>query len=401
MLARRASVKVKYKGIDITSDIEKDLESFSYTDNASGNADDINFNLKDDHLHWINKWFPEKGDSIDAKIITHDWRFEGDKQVLPCGRFFLDQPEYSGRPRTLTLKAISTPTNNNFTTTERSKTWRNITVRSISQDIAKRAGLDLFWDSPKNPKLDTEEQTENSDMSFLAGLCEREGLSFKVTDKKIIIFDEETYEKRPTVGSFRENNSTLLSYNFKSTMVNTAYIGCNVKYYDAKKNRKIEFLYLIGESAAVTEISDDEVYVVKSGDTLWAISKKNDVTVDYLVDLNNIQNRDLIFPGQEIKIRKSASPNTTVEGKIYQLNSRVKTREEARRLAQKTLRNLNKKEHQATIQLVGNAKIVGGCCINLLGFGMFSGKYYVEKATHNIGNGYTVDVDARKILEGY
>jgi hypothetical protein len=36
MLVRRAHVELFYNGKNITIDISKDLESFSYTDNASG-----------------------------------------------------------------------------------------------------------------------------------------------------------------------------------------------------------------------------------------------------------------------------------------------------------------------------------------------------------------------------
>ena len=40
------------------------------------------------------------------------------------------------------------------------------------------------------------------------------------------------------------------------------------------------------------------VYTVQRGDTLWAISQRYDVSVDYLVNKNQIQNRNLIYPGQ-------------------------------------------------------------------------------------------------------
>ena len=48
--------------------------------------------------------------------------------------------------------------------------------------------------------------------------------------------------------------------------------------------------------------SENVVYTVKRGDTLWAISQKYGVSVDYLVNKNGIINRNLIYPGQLIKI---------------------------------------------------------------------------------------------------
>lgn len=44
-------------------------------------------------------------------------------------------------------------------------------------------------------------------------------------------------------------------------------------------------------------------YTVVKGDTLWAISKKYGTTVDKLVSLNNIKNRNLIYVGQRIRIK--------------------------------------------------------------------------------------------------
>ncbi|WP_317368475.1 LysM domain-containing protein, partial [uncultured Tyzzerella sp.] len=45
-------------------------------------------------------------------------------------------------------------------------------------------------------------------------------------------------------------------------------------------------------------------YVVQSGDTLWDLAKKFNTTVDDIVKLNDIENPDLIYPGQKLLILK-------------------------------------------------------------------------------------------------
>jgi LysM repeat protein len=45
------------------------------------------------------------------------------------------------------------------------------------------------------------------------------------------------------------------------------------------------------------------VYVVKEGDTLSHIAEQYGTTVDELVKLNNIENPDMIHPGQELKLK--------------------------------------------------------------------------------------------------
>ncbi|MBX7100696.1 MAG: LysM peptidoglycan-binding domain-containing protein [Myxococcaceae bacterium] len=48
-------------------------------------------------------------------------------------------------------------------------------------------------------------------------------------------------------------------------------------------------------------------YTVQPGDTLSAIAAANGTTVDALVQANGIQNRDLIFPGQQLQIPGEAA----------------------------------------------------------------------------------------------
>lgn len=45
------------------------------------------------------------------------------------------------------------------------------------------------------------------------------------------------------------------------------------------------------------------IYTVKSGDTLGEIAKRYGRTADELAKINGIQNKDLIYPGQKIKIK--------------------------------------------------------------------------------------------------
>ena len=71
-----------------------------------------------------------------------------------------------------------------------------------------------------------------------------------------------------------------------------------------------------------TSLNSNGIYIVKSGDTLSHIALKYNTTVNRLVELNNIKNRNLIYPGQEIIVASSEStiniPNSC--GKVlYQI----------------------------------------------------------------------------------
>ena len=65
-MSRRVELKVNYQGIDISRDIAKHLVSFSYTDNATNEADDLEITLEDSEGLWHGDWLPEKGDLIHA-----------------------------------------------------------------------------------------------------------------------------------------------------------------------------------------------------------------------------------------------------------------------------------------------------------------------------------------------
>lgn len=338
MQARRASIEVTYMGVDITKDITPDLLSFKYTDNASEAADDIDIELKDEKAKWLTDWFPEKGDSIKATINTVNWSKEGDSKKLYCGTFIVDEPGYSGPPNKMTIKAIAVPSNTNFTSTKKSRAWENIKLSAIAQNIAASAGLDLFFDVPSDPLYSRKDQSETSDMSFLSDLCKKEGFGFKVTDSKIVIFDEVKYEKQASIITLSRLGGLVNSYDFKTTLTNSAYAGCRVKYRNAKSGATIEYLYTI------KDLEDSD--------------------------------------------------------KIYELNQIVTSYAEAVRLAQKKLREVNKKETTAKLNVIGDLRYIGTVCVELTGFGKFNGKYFVDKASHGLPN-YNVDLEMHKVLEGY
>ena len=58
----------------------------------------------------------------------------------------------------------------------------------------------------------------------------------------------------------------------------------------------------VGNTTSTTK-SDKVYYTVKSGDTLSYIAYRYSTTVDKLVSLNNIKNRDLIYVGQRIRVK--------------------------------------------------------------------------------------------------
>ena len=349
MEARRISVIIKYNNKDISVDISKYLKIISYTDNLSGEADDLQITLEDKAGLWQSTWMPEKGALLDVMLQQKYWQtLSALSQSLRLGLFEIDEIKSSGYPSEVQIKAVSVPDNNTLRGTERSRSWEKAKLQVIANDIASAAGMSLFWDTEENPVLDRAEQTEQSDLSFLYAICKDKGLALKISDKKIIIFDEAKYEAekakitivKPGTVYKKESGMKYLfvgtGYSLR-TKIRDIYAACRVSYQQGSSKSNIEATYT-------------------------AAGKK---------------------------------------GKTLQVNEQVESVAEALNLAKKRLREKNKDEVTGSLNMLGNFVLLSGVTVNLLGFGAFDDKYLITRASHDIGSGYTTNIDVRRCLNGY
>ncbi len=86
--------------------------------------------------------------------------------------------------------------------------------------------------------------------------------------------------------------------------------GVSISHIVELNNISNPNLIFPGEKLRITEsnsttlnpVLQNNYYTVQRGNTLWGIARRYGVTVQYLVNLNGIQNPNLIYPGQLIKI---------------------------------------------------------------------------------------------------
>lgn len=249
--ARRAEVEVIYEGKNITTPINEYLESFTYEDSASGTSDRISLTMHDINKQWMDAWMPDKGDRMSASLVLYNWETDNTTERLYCGEFELDEMSYSGRPLTFELGAVSIPRDGPFNTQLRTKTWENISIQQIAEEIAGRASVSLYYEA-EDIVIEILEQNEETDCKFLYSVCEDYGLAMKVYANRIIIFDEGIYESRASVRTIHEYEMSKWKYN--STMAGT-YTGANVRFTDP--NDEEEYVVMIGGGSRILEINEN------------------------------------------------------------------------------------------------------------------------------------------------
>lgn len=331
--ARRAKVEILYKGIDISTSLEPYLLDFTYTDNE-GKADDIQITLQDKLGRWHNPWLPGKGDKIIAKIITTNWKKEGQTQTLDCGTFYVDEVDFDGPPDTIKIKAISIPLSKGGKNSKRTRVWEKTTLLEIASNIAENSGLTLLYDAP-NITYDRIDQIKKTDLAFIKESAKKEGINVKISNEQLVLYDEFSYEKKSSVRKITKGESDILSYSFKIATADNEYKAAQLTYFDQSKKKTIKYVYNV--------------------------------------------------PGVE-------------EGPTLKINERVTSIAEAERRAIKAIRNKNKYEKTGKLTLVGDVNLMQGLSVQVEKFGKYSDKYFIESSVHSVSNGYTTQINIRKAL---
>lgn len=302
----------------------------------------------ENQVHKINddvQLLPERSASrglkVSAAIVRKNWNNDGKDDVLDCGEFELDSVAADGPPATVTVKCTSLPYSCSMRQTLKSKSWENVSLHSIAEEIAKRNGFAVMFESSYNPKYARVEQYRMSDIAFLQKLCHDAGASLKVTSKILVIFDQADYENKKAVRTVKfGEEGGYIRYKL-STGANDTYTSCRVCYTDAN-----------GTVFSATEYSEN------------------------FSDDNGGKNQCL------------------------EINQKVSSKAEAQALARKMLRLHNKYEYEASFTFPGDTQLAAGSAMALSGFGAWDGKYIIKQTKHCVSrSGFTTQVTLRKALK--
>lgn len=277
--------------------------------------------------------------AIQAVIVRENWTGDGKDKVLDCGGFEMDGIDASGPPATITVKGTSLPFSAAIRQTEKSRAWESYTLSGIAREMAGNCGMVCMYESDSDPYYARVEQYKTSDISFLSILCQNAGVSLKVTNKIIVLFDQATYEGKDAVRTIKRGDGSYTKYKLSVGTADTQYSSCRVRYTDPATGKSI--------SGTATDDS-----------------------------INSEQ--------------------------CLEITAKVESASEAMALAGKLLRLHNKYARTATITMPGDPDLVAGVTVMLADWGCWNGKYIITRAKHTVNSsGYTVQVKLRKVLEGY
>ncbi|WP_050698004.1 SH3 domain-containing protein [Anaeromassilibacillus senegalensis] len=284
-----------------------------------------------------------KGLRIQAVIVRENWTGDGKDLILDCGQFALDSIDASGPPAVITIKGTSLPYSSQIRQTKKSKAWESYTLSGLANEMAASNGMTCLYLAANVPFYERVEQYNTSDINFLSTLCHNAGISLKATNNVLVLFDQASYEAKSAVLTIKRGDGTYTKYKLSVGQADIQYSSCRVSYVNPSTGKCIQAI------AYVEEYKSD--------------SKKN----------------------QQLEVK-----------------AKVSSIAEAKDLAEKRLRLHNKYERTATFTLPGNPNLAAGVTVFLSGWGAWDGKYIAKQAKHSVtDSGYTVQVQLRRVLEGY
>lgn len=337
MNAMKSKIIIEYNGVEATDIIADDCSSFTWKDNASGTSDTVSLNLSNLDQKWMNGFYPSENDKFKAWIQLQDWAADYKEGRIFCGSFAIDSLKYSGFPETLQLSGISAPINNNFNVRQNNRTWSKTDLQTILQDIASGAALSLVFDAD-NINIDSANQTGKTDLAFAYSLCNEYGLSLKLYNNKMVVYDRTAYERKEAQYTIsREQLGGSGAYSI-TKQVTTVYDSVKIQY---------------------TGGSDDTL------------------TYEYTI------------------------PGRTGTRQMY-LTSKAESYSDAEKKAKAALRENLRSSRQITLKMLGSAKYMAADCFNLSGFGKLDGKYMIDSVTHQKSGGkYTVSITAHPTVTDF
>lgn len=327
--ATKAAVKKyqKSKGVTQSGTVNSSLRAKLKTDLAAAN---------------VTAETAQKTSRMTVQLKQLNQNSDGKDLTLNCGTFELDEVALKGPPQTVTLRGTALSYNSTLRKAKKTRAWNNTTLYGIARTIARESGYSVMYLTDRTVKYTRKQQSSQTYITFLQQLCTAAGLSLKVTNGTLVIFDQSIYESKASVRTIKRGDGSYSSYSFKTSLSDTAYSCCHVSWTNTD-GTTIEYTYT---PSGFTKDEDNMLEVT---------------------------------------------------------DEPVTSKAEAKAVAVAKLREANKGETSGSFVMPGDITLCAGLTVSVKGFGDYNGKYIIEQSTHTVSKsgGYTTSIQLRKVITGY
>lgn len=301
------------------------INSLTYND-TEDITDDVSVSIV--HSRGLFEMWPSLGDKMTVGADMLNWPTEGKNDYIRIGSFEID--EFSRDETLFKISGVAVPISTAARVEKKYKTWEKIRLSGILSDIAAAAGLGAIYDSDYDPLFDKKEQSNQSDLEFLSARAKDNGLALKISDGKLVLFDEEKYDSAAAVENIVRGSALVVREpSFKCSSKNL-YSSCEITFTDSKTDKTYNGSFTAPDALGVNRV-----------------------------------------------LRLRESYNSEKDDINFKRKAKYKLREQ------------NKGQWTAEIEVVGNFYYYAGTNVLLSGWGNWDGKYHITEAAHKLGGGFT------------
>ncbi|MFC2736471.1 MAG: phage late control D family protein [Leptotrichia wadei] len=249
--ARNIRVIVIFNKVDISDEIAHSISSLNYTDNSKNAIDDLEIELENLDYRWLKEWYPDENAQL---LVGIHEELENETNFLDLGTFYVDEPTFEDHK--LTLKCLALPLDQNIRDQKNSVAWERVTLKELVMQIANKHEMnaELYAENVFFERLD---QNKETDLAFINRVVKEIGLNTKVSDDKIIIFDDEEMEKNDTIEVFNIKDYRIRSFSLKKKN-KEIYDKVEVSYYDPDKKKVVKEIITKEELDKRNQVTTEE-----------------------------------------------------------------------------------------------------------------------------------------------
>ena len=322
----------------------------------------------------------DESDRIDLDVINRDGRWLGTNKGgrnFPTGQYTVDEFSGSGGSdgSKCSIGAVSMPVSNEFKRTKKTKTWEKVTLFGIVRQIAANNDLVPFIDGT-DIKIDSLEQSEQTDSEFLLNTCKTYGLYAKIYWNRIVVYDIDKYESEASIKTITPEDLETWSW---SEDADGTYTGGRLTYTDAN-GKTIEVLVGNAESAKAKKTTTKKSKK----------SKKTKIVVRSTATKTTVESSD-----------PSATPEKMEQKRILTINTKVSSQKEGEKILIAKINEANRGGLTVEIKCLLDVTLIPSLNVDLAGFGYLDGKYGIKKVQHSIGTSSETSATLYKIPEKF